>query len=66
MARKGVKFSALTDELKKRIESMGTQAFTFSEFELRDGLRLLEDESIISLLGNKKAPTIRLISTQFQ
>lgn len=53
--------------MKKRVDALGgTQTFQFSEFELRDSLRLLEEENIVALLGNKKAPTIRLIGYQFQ
>jgi hypothetical protein len=29
-------------------------------------LRLIEEENIIAILGNKKTPTIRLISQGFQ
>lgn len=58
--------SSLNDEVKKRVESLGAKTFTFSEFELRDAMRLLEEENIISILGNKRAPTIRLIGYQFQ
>jgi hypothetical protein len=45
---------------------MGSDSFAFSEFELRDAMRQLEDENVITLVGNKKAPTIRLIGHQFQ
>lgn len=61
-AKKGVKNSSLNEETKKRIDNMGQQAFKYSEFEFRDALKLLEDEGFISLLGNRKAPTIRLIA----
>jgi hypothetical protein len=56
----------LNEEVKKRIESLGTHSFTFSEFELRDALKLLEEENIVALVGNKKAPIIRLIGFQYQ
>ena len=66
MARKGVKFNSLNEEVKKRIDSLGVQSFTYSEFELRDALKILEEEDVISLLGNKKAPSIRLTGFNFQ
>lgn len=65
-ARKGIKQSALVEEVRKRLENKNKgETFTFSEFELRDALKLLEEEAIISLLGNKKAPTIRLIGYNY-
>lgn len=64
-ARKGVKLSSLSEELKKKVDSMGSQAFTFTEYEMRDALRLIEEENIIAILGNKKSPTIRLIGNQY-
>jgi len=66
VARKGVKFSSLSEEVKKRIDSLGGQSFKFSEFDLREALKILEEDSIVALLGNKKAPSIRLIGFQFQ
>jgi len=66
-ARKGIKQSALVEEVRKRLDNKNKgESFTFSEFELRDALRLLEEEAVISLLGNKKAPTIRLIGYNYQ
>lgn len=64
-ARKGVKLSSLYEELKKKVDSMGSQAFTFTEYEMRDALRLIEEENMIAILGNKKSPTIRLIGNQY-
>lgn len=64
-ARKGVKLSSLSEELKKKVDSMGSQAFTFTEYEMRDALRLIEEENMIAILGNKKSPTIRLIGNQY-
>jgi len=53
--------------LKKRADSLGPgQTFSFTEYELRDSLRLIEEENIIAILGNKKTPTIRLIGQNFQ
>ena len=60
-----MKFVSLAEEVKKRIDS-SSQPIQFSEFELRDSLRLLEDENIITIIGNKKTPTIRLIGYQYQ
>jgi hypothetical protein len=66
-AKKGIRQAALVEEVRKRLDNkVKGETFTFSEFELRDALRLLEEENTISLLGNKKAPTIRLIGYQFQ
>jgi hypothetical protein len=56
----------LYEEVKKRVENLGGDSFSFSEFELRDAFRQLEDENVITLIGNKKAPTIRLIGYQYQ
>lgn len=65
-ARKGIKQSSLVEETRKRIENKHKgETFTFSEFEFRDSLRLLEEENIVSLTGNKKAPTIRLIGYNY-
>jgi hypothetical protein len=59
--------ASLNEELKKRADSLGPgQSFTFTEYELRDALRLIEEENIITILGNKKTPTIRLIGQNFQ
>ena len=66
-ARKGIRQAALVEEVRKRLDNkIKGESFTFSEFELRDSLRLLEEENVISLLGNKKAPTIRLIGYNYQ
>ena len=64
-ARKGVKSNSLLDEVRKRINDLGQQSFTFTDFDYRDALRKLEDENIVSLLGNKNMPTIRLIARDF-
>ena len=63
-ARKGVKFISMLEEVKKRVNEMGQQSFIFSEFEFKDVLKLIEDEGYIALLGNRKAPIIRLISKE--
>ena len=66
-ARKGIRQAALVEEVRKRLDNkIKGESFTFSEFELRDSLRLLEEENVISLLGNKKVPTIRLIGYNYQ
>ena len=64
-ARKGVKFNSLGDEVKKRVNDLGQNTFNYSEFDYRDALKKLEDENIISVLGNRNAPTIRLIAREF-
>ena len=61
IARKGLKFVSVKEESKKRVNDKGAKGFVFSEFEFRDALRLLEDEGVVSLLGNKKNPIVRLI-----
>ena len=35
--------------------------FEFSEFDLKEALKMLEDEGELAVLGNKKAPIIRLL-----
>ena len=65
--RRGVKLNNINDELKKRADNLGPgEKFTFTEYELRDALKIIEEENIISILGNKKSPTIRLLSNQYQ
>ena len=59
-ARKGVRFNSLSDEVRKVVSGM--EDFSFSDFEFRDALRLLEEENYISVIGNKKAPIIRLVA----
>jgi DNA replicative helicase MCM subunit Mcm2 (Cdc46/Mcm family) len=64
-ARKGVKYNSLGDEIRKRVNELGQQSFTFTDFDYRDALRKLEDENIVAILGNKNLPTIRLIARDF-
>ena len=64
-ARKGVKYSSLGDEVRKRVNDLGQQSFNFSDFDYRDALRKLEDENIVAILGSKNMPTIRLIARDF-
>ena len=64
-ARKGVKYNSLGDEVKKRVNDLGQQSFNYSDFDYRDALKKLEDENIISILGNRNFPTIRLIARDF-
>ena len=61
-ARKGVRFNSLFEEVRKKVNELGQSSFSFSEFEFKDALKLIEDEGIIALLGSRKAPTIRLIA----
>ena len=61
-ARKGVRFNSLFEEVRKRVNELGQSAFSFSDFEFKDALKLIEDEGVIALLGSRKAPTIRLIA----
>ena len=61
-ARKGVRFNSLSDEVRKVVSGM--EDFSFSDFEFRDALRLLEEENYISVIGNKKAPIIRLVAQE--
>jgi hypothetical protein len=55
----------MAEEVKKKADSLGPQSFTFSEYEFKDALRLLEDDGLIQLIGNKKQQTIRLIGLQY-
>ena len=57
---KGVRFSSLSDEVKKMVSWM--EEFTFRDFEFRDAFRLLEEENYISVIWNKNAPIIRLVA----
>ena len=63
-ARKGVKYSSLNDEVKKRVNEKGQSGFNYTEFEFKDTLKLLEDDGYIALVGSRKAPTIRLIANE--
>ena len=63
-ARKGVKYSSLNDEVRKRVNDKGQSGFSYTEFEFKDTLKLLEDDGYIALVGSKKAPTIRLIANE--
>jgi hypothetical protein len=38
------------------------EEFTFSDFEFRDALRLLEEENYISVIWNKNSPIFRLVT----
>ena len=40
------------------------EEFTFSDFEFTDALRLLEEENNNNVIGNKKAPIIRLVAQE--
>ena len=68
MARKGIGFSSLCDEVKKVYEKQSENKkdkYTITDYDLRDALRYLEEDNKICLLGNKKVPTIRLIGYNF-
>ena len=62
IARKGVSYNSLRDEIKKVINNSGQSGFIYSDFEFRDSLKILEDEGFILMMGNKRQPTIRLIT----
>ena len=62
IARKDVKFCSFSDEVKKVVSGM--EEFTFSDFEFTDALRLLEEENNNNVIGNKKAPIIRLVAKE--
>ena len=62
IARKGVSYNSLRDEIKKVINNSGQSGFVYSDFEFRDSLKILEDEGFILMMGNKRQPTIRLIT----
>lgn len=63
-ARKGVKLSSIIEEIKRKADSLGQKGRKFTEFEIRDAIKILEDDGFIAILGNRKAPTIRLISLE--
>lgn len=51
---------------KKKVHGPGgvSQGPAVTESELRDALRQLEDDNIVTLFGNAKAPTIRFIQVE--
>ena len=65
VARKGVRYGSLMDEVRKKVNEMGQSGFNFSGFEFMDALRKMEDEGVVAILGNKNTPTIRLIAKEF-
>ena len=62
VARKGVKLNSINEEVKRRINILGQSSFNFTEFELREALKILEDDGFVAIVGNRKAPTIRYIA----
>eukprot|EP00331_Platyophrya_macrostoma_P025722 CAMPEP_0176441560 /NCGR_PEP_ID=MMETSP0127-20121128/21270_1 /TAXON_ID=938130 /ORGANISM="Platyophrya macrostoma, Strain WH" /LENGTH=136 /DNA_ID=CAMNT_0017826361 /DNA_START=24 /DNA_END=434 /DNA_ORIENTATION=+ len=62
-ARRGLRYVSLFEELKKKFDIAGVgMSDPFSEMEYKEALKILEEEGVISLFGNKKAPIIRLVS----
>lgn len=57
-ARRGVKATVLTEELRKKAEIMGESV---NDHEVQEILKLLEDEQVVTLTGSKQNPTVRLI-----
>jgi DNA replication licensing factor MCM4 len=63
IARKGIKQVNLVDELRRRVDLKEKgDVNKFSEFDLRDALRALEEENVIICLGHKNSQTIRYIA----
>ena len=62
---KGINYNSLKDEVKKRTKDSGNKISDFTEFDFKEALRKLEDENIISLLGYKNLPNIRLFAKDF-
>lgn len=58
IARKGIKASSINVEISKDKE------LKYSDFEFRDALKMMEDNGIITVVGNKKAPIVRLLYNQ--
>lgn len=66
IARKGLKYFSLFEDVKNKLNearrnASNVESFEISEFEYRDALRNLEDEEIVARIGNLKTPLIRLI-----
>ena len=64
-AEKSIKYNLLKDEAKKRIKDSGSKISDLKEFDFKEALRKLEDENIISLLGYKNLPNIKLFAKDF-
>ena len=61
MLQQGLKYGNLLDFLtrKAQIGELDSNSKHFHESELRDALRSLEEDNLISIFGNSRAPTIR-------
>ena len=57
----GLKYGNLLDFLnsKAKVGDLGEKGGFVQECEFRDALRNLEEENVISIYGNNRAPTIR-------
>ena len=60
MRKSGVAFLALLDDIKKKLTSTEENAQEFSEKELLEALKLLEEEDYVVLNGNRKRPIVKL------
>lgn len=64
-ARKGFKFVTLFEETKKKFDIAGVGTTDpFTEYEYREALRSLEEEQVVTLLGNKKIPVVKYMGQQ--
>jgi DNA replication licensing factor MCM4 len=57
----GLKYGNLLDFLNMKAKNgeIGDKGNVIQETEFRDALRVLEEENVISIFGNSRAPTIR-------
>lgn len=66
-ARKGFKFEGLYEELKKKFPVAGVGTTDpFNEPEYRESLKVLEEDGVVSLLGNRKRPLVKYMGTMQQ
>lgn len=64
-ARKGIKFNTLFEDTRRKMAEAkkyadGNESSEIAEFELRDAIKFMEDQDVITSFGNKIAPVIRL------
>lgn len=59
----GLKYGNLLDFINSKAKEghLGDKDGQVTESEFRDALRTLEEENVISIFGNNRAPTIRFV-----
>lgn len=59
----GLKYGNLLDFINAKAKegALGEKDNQVTESEFRDALRTLEEENVISIFGNNRAPTIRFV-----